>query len=46
MPFYSSDKNENIKDYDAINPIQDGPISYNDVTWHSYTLPKEASKNK
>ena len=31
MPFYSSDKNENIKDYDAINPIQDGP--FQDHSW-------------
>ena len=31
MPFYSSDKNEKIKDYDAISPIQDGPFW--DCSW-------------
>ena len=39
---------------DQLNPIQDGLfppsknlsyISYNDETWHSYTLPKEDPKN-
>ena len=35
----------------VLNPVQDGlfrgcsHISYNDETWHSYTLPKEDPKN-